>query len=134
MTLCRPSASESVLKRLLSCAALNGIDPNIISRANELSLLAARGEDLLAVCTELSPEETGELTEAVSQFCCTSWLWRLTLRQEAIARAFVAKDFSTPKSESTKRIPSNEARISLEEALSTVAGSLERSDEPNAES
>jgi DNA mismatch repair protein MSH5 len=47
---------------------MNGIDPAIVSRANELSLLAARGEDLLAVCTEVSLEEAEQLMEAVCYF------------------------------------------------------------------
>jgi DNA mismatch repair protein MSH5 len=46
---------------------MNGIDPSIIARANKLSLLATRGEDLLAVCAEITPEETEELVKAVSQ-------------------------------------------------------------------
>lgn len=47
---------------------MNGIDPAIVSRANELSLLAARGEDLLAVCMEVSPKEAAQLMEAVRYF------------------------------------------------------------------
>lgn len=48
------------------CAAINGISPEIVAKAEQLALLAARGEDLVAVCTEMSKEETEELDFAVS--------------------------------------------------------------------
>ena len=49
------------------CARMNGIAPQIVNKAEELTLLAARGEDLVAACAEISPEEMKELAIAVSQ-------------------------------------------------------------------
>ena len=48
-----------------SCAAINGINQAIVSRANELVTLSARGENLIAACAVLSEEETQVLEEAV---------------------------------------------------------------------
>jgi DNA mismatch repair protein MSH5 len=45
---------------------LSGIDPAIVSRADELILLTARGEDLVAACARVSEEEVRELETAVS--------------------------------------------------------------------
>jgi DNA mismatch repair protein MSH5 len=53
-----------------SCAAINGIDPAIISRATEIASLSARGENLVAACAVLSPEETQALKEAVGFTGC----------------------------------------------------------------
>ncbi|KAG0641233.1 muts domain V-domain-containing protein [Tuber brumale] len=47
------------------CAALNGIHPAIVSRAEDLILMMARGEDLVAACEILSAGERKELEEAV---------------------------------------------------------------------
>jgi hypothetical protein len=48
-----------------SCAAINGIDPAIVSRANEIASLSARGENIVAACAVLSSEEMQDLEEAV---------------------------------------------------------------------
>lgn len=48
-----------------SCAALNGINQTIVTRANELASLSARGENLIAACATLSTGETRALEEAV---------------------------------------------------------------------
>jgi DNA mismatch repair protein MSH5 len=58
------------------CALMNGIDPSIVERADELILLAARGEDLVAACTRISKAEAEDLKEA-----------------ERIGRRFLEQDF-----------------------------------------
>ena len=45
---------------------MNGVDEAIIERADELVLLSARGEDLIAVCANMSTEEQATLQRAVS--------------------------------------------------------------------
>lgn len=44
---------------------MNGINQTIVTRANELASLSARGENLIAACATLSVEETKALEEAV---------------------------------------------------------------------
>ena len=48
-----------------SCAALNGVPPEIVKHAENLVLLAIRGEDLVAACSTMPASEAQELEEAV---------------------------------------------------------------------
>jgi DNA mismatch repair protein MSH5 len=61
------------------CAAMNGVDPAIVERAESIILQMARHEDLEVVCSKLSKEEAHKLVAA-----------------EAIARAFLEEDFTQP--------------------------------------
>ena len=45
------------------CAAMNGISEEVIRRAEELALLAARGENLVAACATLTENEERDLVE-----------------------------------------------------------------------
>ncbi|OQD89689.1 hypothetical protein PENANT_c002G00866 [Penicillium antarcticum] len=63
------------------CAAINGIDSVIVSRANKIACLLARGENILAACAVLSPGEMKELEQAPRH-------------KESLARRFLELDFS----------------------------------------
>lgn len=45
---------------------MNGIDKAIVDRADDLCLLSARGEDLVAACATISEKEELDLKVAVS--------------------------------------------------------------------
>ena len=62
------------------CAAMSGIDPAIVQRAEELVLLSVRGNDLVAACSLLSEEETKDLEDA-----------------EKVARQFLELDLPHPE-------------------------------------
>lgn len=51
-----------------ACATMNGIEPAIVARADELILLTARGEDLVAACAKVSEKDAADLETAVSIF------------------------------------------------------------------
>lgn len=52
---------------------MNGINPAIVARAEEIGLRSARGEDLVAVCAKISVQEDEDLKCAV----CFSYKMRL---------------------------------------------------------
>ena len=60
----RPERSNSSFGTC--CAAMNGVDRDIVERAEKLILLAARGEDLVEACAALPQDELAELQDAVS--------------------------------------------------------------------
>lgn len=48
-----------------SCAAMAGIDPAIVSRAQEIEAMLYRKEDLVAICGRMTAREVEELEQAV---------------------------------------------------------------------
>lgn len=67
---CPHSFRLKLIELRYSCAAINGIDPAIVSRANEIAFLSARGENIVAACAVLSSEEMQDLEEAVRALPC----------------------------------------------------------------
>lgn len=50
---------------LISCAAINGVDPDVVARSEELVLLWAQGADMVASCAEMIGTEADDLKAAV---------------------------------------------------------------------
>ncbi|KAK0104513.1 MutS protein msh5 [Cadophora gregata] len=73
-----PSRSNSSFGT--TCALMNGIDPAIVDRAEELILMAARGEDLVLACSAMSPDDAQNYEEA-----------------EQIGRRFIEKELPHPE-------------------------------------
>lgn len=84
-----------VLTDYHSCALLNGIDPGIVERANEIAILSHRKADLVAACAQMTSTEMNELEDAVRLSRIMFVAFAETL-QERIARRFLEADFSRP--------------------------------------
>lgn len=69
-----------------SCAAINGIDPVVVSRANEITHLLARGENIVAACAALLPGEMKDLEEAVTVNNISKLTTQLTGRNRTCLR------------------------------------------------
>lgn len=85
------------------CAAMNGIDPAIVERAEQLILLSVRGDDLVAACSLLSEEAMKELEGA-----------------EQVARRFLEQDIPHANN---KRHNRDDIRHMLQAILSVEASS-----------
>jgi DNA mismatch repair protein MSH5 len=72
---------------------MNGIPASIVARASNLATLVCQGEDLVAVCAPMSPEEEEDLEDA-----------------EMTGRAFLEQDFDEMAS-------SEDPRSALESVL-----------------
>ncbi|KAK7535827.1 muts domain V-domain-containing protein [Phyllosticta citribraziliensis] len=81
-----------------ACAENNGISKEVVRRAEELILLAMRGEDLVVACAVMPAEEAAELQEA-----------------ENVARAFLTVDFDDASHGDNRN-----ARSVLDEVLTTT--------------
>lgn len=83
-----------------TCAMMNGIDPAIVDRAEELILMASRGEDLVLACSAMSPDDARNYEVA-----------------EQIGRRFIEKELPRPED---KRRDGIDIRSLLEDILSVA--------------
>ncbi|KAK9428498.1 muts domain V-domain-containing protein [Lipomyces doorenjongii] len=70
----------------ICCAALNGVPEDITARAEELSKILAKGEDLVTVCSKMTDEEVKSLEHA-----------------ELVARRFLKEEFVVDFSSSSQK-------------------------------
>lgn len=56
----------SLRAKVSRCAAMHGISPEIVARAEQFIELSAKGEDLVAVCAVLPRHEVDRLRDSVS--------------------------------------------------------------------
>lgn len=91
---------RSTLSYGTQCAAMNGIPAPIVSRAANLATLVCQGEDLVALCAPMSPEEEEDLEDA-----------------ELTARAFLEQSFDELASD-------EDPRSALEGVLATGPSTL----------
>ncbi|KAK3192843.1 hypothetical protein K4F52_001200 [Lecanicillium sp. MT-2017a] len=96
------SPGRSVSSFGTQCAARNGMPKSIVERAEAISLLISRNEDLAAFCARLSEEEEARLEAA-----------------EAIARRFVGHDMHGWEASSV-----NNAKTMIEDLFSVRSTSL----------
>ncbi len=114
-----------MLNLLLSCAALNGVDQAIVDRADELVLLSARGEDLVAACATISEKEEADLETAVSVSLSSSDTEQhAEVEQEETARNFLALDLRALGTEGYDKGQSLDTRILIEQLVQPKKGSL----------
>lgn len=92
------------------CAAMNGVDAAVVQRADALTLLLARGEDLRAACARLSDRENQMLEEA-----------------ESVARDFVEMDLDGLNSPEEGRGSTRSLREHLFELLDGSASAASSS-------
>ena len=82
------------------CAAINGVNAEIIERAEELEDLSVKGEDLVAACANFSQEEEEELKVA-----------------EEVARDFLAQDLRSLVRDGCNDMAQQESRQVLDQLI-----------------
>jgi len=121
----QPPEPDALLKLLPSCAALNGVDQAIVDRADELVLLSARGEDLVAACATISEKEEVDLETAVCVPPTSSGTVQATdVEQEETARNFLALDLRALGTDGYDQAQSLDTRTLIEQLVQPRKGSL----------